>query len=251
MKAKVITCIIAVLLLTGCSQNTEVPKTENITYPAADTSGMNVTYIDTGKNLVPISLIRDGNTLLSGENYYYNIENAVNNDDTLGSKKYTSFSHDGKNEGETVLDSRPKEEALITSGNWQLCPDMRYTKFGNKDKVNNEYIQFIAQALPDVYKSAEDVTVSDIWEYDLDGDSANEAIIRINDDSGTLLALMSTTLGNCILDSTDGQATPYIADLDGDGEFSVIVISGGSFKRAVIYKEKSCEPEYTVYLPLE
>lgn len=233
MKSKIALCFITMLLFSGCAKTQ--PEKQSIIYPPADVTGINVTYVDTGKTLTPISLIKDGTSLLSGENYYYNIESTVNNSDGLQGKTYTAFSCTGENNGNVSLDKCPKSEALITSGNWQLCPDMRYGT-----KATDEYREFVA-----------DRNITDVWEYDLDGDGANEAIIRACAENTQAIYIMSTTLGNSILQECEGTATPYIADFDGDGEYSIMTLCGNSFKMVTVYKEKSVEPEYTVYLPLE
>lgn len=257
MKLKVF-IIIAALILSGCSKAPD-NNDKDIVYPETDITGYNVTYIDIGDRMIPISLVKEGKSALTGDIYYYNLSNSVSNKTELCDKSYTYFSSDGKNLGSVAyaeLDSKKIKgegyNTLITSANWCLVPTLRHLK-PEKNKAPAEYMQVPQELMPEVYKSKDDVNITDIWEYDLDGDSSPEAIVRSQNDKGTLLYLLSPTLENHILEYSDSTVTaiPIIADLDGNGVYSLIKISGTAFKTLTVYKEKSCDTEYTVYLPIE
>ena len=257
MKLKVF-IIITALILSGCSKAPDSNDNSTV-YPEADVTGYNVTYIDIGDRMIPISLVKDGKSTLTGDIYYYNLSNIVSNKTELCDKSYTYFSGDGKNLGTVVytdLDSNKiKSESyntLITSGNWCLVPALRYLQT-EKNKAPAEYMQAPLELMPDIYKSKDDISITDIWEYDLDSDGSPEAIVKSQSEKGTLLYLLSPTLENRVLEYSDGHITaiPLIADLDGNGVYTLITVSGTNFKTAKVYKEKSLDTDYTVYLPIE
>ncbi len=258
MKLKILV-LITLLLLSGCSKSPD-SEIQEITYPPADTKGINVTYINTKNGLVPICYTKDGKISLSGENYYYNLKNIISSEQSLKDKAYTYFSHTGKNLGsvnyselESKLLCNTPCSALITSSNWQLSPTLRYESVKDSKKTAIEYRQFLTDTYPERFEDIDSVNITDIWEYDLDGDSANEAILKAKDENGIILYLMSPTLSNCVLEETgsDFTATPFIADLDGNGKFSLLTVTGDNFKYVTVYKENSMECEYMVYLPIE
>lgn len=254
-------CILLLVMLGGCAAN-NTPQTPdgNIEYPPADRSGIIVTYLCTPSQAVPIAVSEDGNSRLTGDIYYYNLQAALNADERVSDRQYTRFDCDGKRLGVSSAQDAAKASSkyceLITGGNWMLCPTVRHLSSDSKNApTDNGYCEFIHSSFPDKFGSAQDVFVTDMWEYDIDGDGANEAIIRAAGEGYYVLALQSQSLGNRILASAFGDssfsAQPFIADTDGDGSFSLIVVSGNSFKRVNVYAKNCADIEYTVYLPLE
>ena len=70
------------------------------------------------------------------------------------------------------------------------------------------------------------------------------------------MVLLSQTLGNKVLASSfeedDGfVAVPFVADLDGNGAYSLVCVWGNSLKTVTVYKEKTTDTDYTVYLPID
>ena len=268
MKLKfLLAVLIALLLITGCSKdnnpNDKLPPEQEITYEKTNVSGTNTIFLKTRDGFIPISHVVDGKSRLSGENYYYNLQSVINSESPLREKTHTYFSSDGQNLGSVTYsemeDNKIKAEpysVLVSSGNWRLSPAVRHESFGKKDSVGDGYKEFIFESFPDKFSSTTDITVTDIWEYDIDGDGTNDAVIRASGDSYCVLAVQSPGLGNKILASSfDGDKNytvqPFFADIDGDGSFSLITISGNSFKTVRVYKANTLEPDYVVYLPLE
>ncbi len=267
MKQKLLPLLVIFsLLLCSCSSASVQPgdtsgKDDGIKYPEADTHGSNVTYINTEVGMIPISLCDDGYSMLTGENYYYNIENTVDNDLTLSDKKYTLFTDNGTNCGDVsftdITNNKIKQQpyhALVTSGNWKLCPNLKKTSY-TENTADKGYKQFISESFPENFASASDVTVTHIWEYDVDGDNSSDSLVLADTDSYTILAFLSTTLGNKILASsfendTGFVAYPFIADLDGNGVYTLVTVSGNGLKTVTVYKENTLESDYTVYLPI-
>ncbi len=258
MKARLISILAAALiLLTGCGgknggDGAPPPDTQK-EYPQADVSGTNAVFVTTTGGPIPIAYTTDGISQLAGDNYYYNLQSLLSADSKLMSKPVTYFTADG---AETESDKAKPYGALATSGNWRLCPAARHSSIGQKDDASDGYKQFIYESFPDKFASVSDVKVTDIWEYDLDGDGAADAAVRAAGDGYSILCFQSTTLGNKLLAANFGQdksyiCQPFFADIDGDGKCSLISISGAGFKTATIYKQGALEPEYTVYLPLE
>lgn len=266
MKFKILPLVfIFILLLTSCSKSS--PHTQNTTgeddgivYPETDISGMTVTYILTPDGAVPISVCEGGYSLLTSENYYYNLQNTVDMNADMPNKSYTAFTDSGINCGSVSFDdiTAGKVEGesfhtLVTSGNWKLCPNIRKTSYdGNAD---SSYCDFIYQSFPDNFASAADIKVTDIWEYDADDDGNAEAVVLSKTDDYTVLAMLSQTIGNKILASTfvkgsDFTAAPFFADLDGNGAYSLITAWGDTLKTVSVYKENTLDEEYRVYLPI-
>ena len=267
MKAKlIIPALLAVLLISGCSDgssNLQPIPDQEIEYEQTDVSGVNTVFLKTKDGFVPISYVVDGKSQLSGENYYYNIQTIIDSQKSLYDKKLTCFGSDGKNMGSTTFSDLKENkiksdpyQMLVTSGNWKLSPTMRYESYDKKDSVGDGYKQFIFESFPEHFSSVSEITVTDIWEYDIDGDGTNDALIRALGDGYAVLAVQSPGLGNKILascfdDVTQYSIHPFFADIDGDGLYSLITVSGNSFKTACIYKANSLEKDYIIYLPLE
>ena len=268
MKIKlIIPALLALLIITGCSAgknpDSDMPPEQEITYEQTDVSGTNTVFIKTKDGFVPISLVIDGKSRLSGENYYYNLQSIIDSESSVKDKNQTYFGSNGQNMGSVsygeLEQNKIKAEPyqmLITSGNWRLSPSIRYETFSNKDTVGDGYKQFIFESFPDKFASVSEINVTDIWEYDIDGDGTNDAVIRAVNDGYTVLAVQSPGLGSKILASdfnadADYTAQPFFADIDGDGTFSLITVSGNSFKTVRVYEPNSLEPDYIVYLPLE
>lgn len=268
MKFKLVSIILIMLLIvTSCSKSAPTPDSttgedDGITYPETDVTGVNVTYIKTPSGLVPISICEDGYSTLSSENYYYNLQSKVDNARLLDQKSYTAFTDSGINRGTVDYDDIIQNEVeendfytLVTSGNWKLCPNLRKTAYDKDTEADDGFKEYILESYPDNFKSVSDITVTDIWEYDSDADGANEAVVLANGDGYTVLAFLSSTLGNKILaasftDEADYVAVPFFADLDGNGIYSLVTVWGGGLKTTSVYKENTLEEEYRVYLPL-
>ena len=267
MKAKlIIPALLAVLLISGCSDGSsglQPPPDQEIEYEQTDVSGTNSVFLKVKDGFVPISYVKDGKSMLSGENYYYNIQNIINSQTDIRDKKMTCFGADGTNMGSTTFSDLQENniksepyQMLVTSGNWRLCPAMRYESYGKNDTVGDGYKQFIFESFPQYFASVLDITVTDIWEYDIDGDGTNDAIIRACGDGYVVLAVQSPGLGNkilasCFEDTSGYSVHPFFADIDGDGLYSLLTVSGNSFKTACVYKQGSLEKDYIIYLPLE
>ena len=158
MKLKILPLLLAVLTLaSSCSKKTpEIPKNttgkdDGIVYSEPDVSGTNVTFLFTPSGNIPISVCEGGYSMLSGENYYYNLENTVANSRTLDGKKYTAFTDGGTNIGSVSSDGKNAGEeyrTLVTSGNWKLCPNIRKTTYTDK-KADSSFGQFISDTYKD------------------------------------------------------------------------------------------------------
>ncbi len=263
MKAKLIPVIlIFVLLLSGCTADTSPQNTtgkdDGIKYPKADVNGTNVIYISTDAGCVPVSICKNGTSLLTDENYYYNIQNTIDNDLTLKDKTYTLFTNSGKNLGQVSLDDIKQNKisssplcSLVTSGNWKLCPNLKRTVYDDKQKADSGYYEFINKSFPDV----KNIKICEIFEYDIDGDNDGEAIVVAKANDFTGVALLSQSMGNSVLcsstaNSKDFCAHPFVADIDGNGKYSLLTITGSGLKTATFYKENSTDIDYKVYLPL-
>lgn len=268
MKVKVISVFLIIsLCLFSCAKAPLIAgdttgEDDGIEYPAADTSGTTVTYLKTDAGFVPISFCTGGLSMLSGENYYYNLQNLAENDLTVSQKKFTVFTDNGTNRGEAnftdVCDNKitdPPLHTLATSANWKLCPNLKKTTF-SENTADSGYKQFILETFPENFKSAEEIFVKNLWEYDLDADGTCESVVLADTDNYTVMVFLSQSLGNIVLASSfeedDGfVAVPFIADLDGNGAYSLMCVWGNSLKTVSVYKEKSIQNDYTVYLPLD
>ncbi len=268
MKSKVISLLLILsLCLFGCTKPPASPgdttgEDDGIQYPAADISGSTVTYLKTDAGCVPISYCTNGHSMLLGENYYYNIQNTVDNDLTVCEKQFTVFTDTGVNKGNVnfadITDNKINEtplHTLVTSANWKLCPNLKKISF-EKDTADSGYKQFILESFPDSFASASDIAVTDLWEYDLDCDGLVESVVLADADEYTVMVLLSQTLGNTVLASSFKEdngymSVPFFADLDGNGDYSLITVFGNSLKTVMAFKEKTLEPDYTVYLPLD
>ncbi len=268
MKAKVISIILILsLCLFSCTKAPLLPgdttgEDDGIQYPAADTKGTTVTYIKTDAGFIPISFCTDGLSMLSGENYYYNLQNLVENDLTLGEKQFTVFTDNGTNRGNVnfadVIDNKitdPPLHTLVTSANWKVCPNLKKTSF-SENTADSGYKQYILETFPENFGSADEIFVTGLWEYDLDADGTCESVVLADTEAYTVMVLLSQTLGNTVLASSFEEdngfvATPFIADLDGNGEYSLVCVWGNSLKTVTVYNEKSTQIDYTVYLPID
>ncbi len=268
MKAKVISIILIIsLCLFSCAKAPLLPgdttgEDDGIQYPAADTKGTNITYLKTDAGFIPISFCTDGLSMLSGENYYYNLQNLADNDLTLTEKQFTVFTDNGVNRGGAnfadVCDNKitdPTLHTLATSANWKLCPNLKKTSF-SENTADSGYKQYILETFPDKFKTADDVFVKNLWEYDLDADGTCESVVLADTDTYTVMVFLSQTLGNTVLassfDEDDGFiAVPFVADLDGNGAYSLVCVWGNSLKTVTVFKEKSIQTDYTVYLPID
>ena len=262
MKTKVISLfLITLLIFTSCSTVPKNPgdttgEDDGIVYPEADVSGMNVTYAITENGAVPISVAEGGYSMLAGENYYYNVQNTVDMNTDIPTKTFTAFSDSGINLGQCDFDKMTGDsyKTLVTSGNWKLCPNIRKTTYSSK-KADASYADFIFSVFPDSFQSATDINITDVWEYDCDSDGVNEAVVKASGENYIILVFLSQTLGNCVLasefDNCDGyEATPFFADLDGNGSYSLCTLYGGGLKTFCVYKENTLDEEYRIYLPV-
>jgi len=254
--------LITLLIFTSCNASTKNPtdttgESDGIVYPEADVNGMNVTYIITDVGAVPISIDEGGYSMLTDENYYYNLQNTVDMNPDIPQKTFTAFSDSGVNLGQVGFDKMTGDshKTLVTSGNWKLCPNIRKTTFSSK-KADASYADFIFSCFPDNFNSVTDINITEVWEYDCDGDSSNEAVVKAADENYCILAFLSQTLGNCILaceleNCENYVATPFFADLDGNGIYSLCTLYGSGLKTFCVYKENTLDGEYRVYLPIE
>ncbi len=268
MKTKVISIILILsLCLFSCAKSPLLPgdttgEDDGIEYPPADITATTVTYITTNAGAIPIAFFQNGHSKLVGENYYYNLQNLAENDLTLSDRKFTIFTDTGINRGNTtfasVCENKISEapfHALATTANWKLCPNLKKTSF-SENIADNGYKQFILETFPDSFKTADDVFVTDLWEYDIDADGACESVVLANTDTYTVMVLLSQTFGNAVLASSFENdngfvATPFIADLNGNGTYTLVTVWGNSLKTVTVYKENSTEVDYTVYLPID
>lgn len=246
--------LVTVLLFSSCTKNpnnNEIPQMDDTVYGESDLAGMNVTYVKTTSGFIPFAIVKDGHSMLSDENYYYDLVNMANNDTSLTTKPITAFDSNGINLGVVVLDKDTSSpyDLLFTSGNWKLCPALRHTT-----SQDEGFKQFIMESFPDKFKSVADITVTDITECDIDGDGINEAFVLANTDNYCILALLSQSIGNKILasdfDNPDYNAYAYAADIDGNGLFSIVTVAGDNFQKLTVLKENSLDTDYCVYLPL-
>lgn len=247
--------IILCLILCGCkgaNAPLKSPSGDTVEYPESDLAGTNVTYVKTESGFIPISVVKNGNSMLSGENYYYDLVNSVENDSTVSEKTFTAFDGEGNNVGAVNIekDSRDPYTHLYTSGNWKLCPVVRRTQ-----SQDENYKQFILESFADKFTKPDDVTVTDILQFDIDGDGLDEAAVTAKGDGYTVSVLLSQSLGNKVLasafDTPDFDCKSFVADFDGNGDFSLATLSGGSFMKLTVCKEKTADTDYTVYLPLK
>ena len=268
MKTKVISIILILSLsLFSCTKAPLAPgdttgEDDGIQYPAADITATTVTYIKTNAGMIPVSFCQNGHSKLTGENYYYNLQNLAENDLTLSDRQFTIFTDTGKNCGNTtyasVNDNKISEmsfHVIATTANWKLCPNLKKTSFA-QNTADSGYKQYILEAFPDNFKTVDDVFVTGLWEYDLDGDGCCESVVLADTDTYTVMVLLSQTLGNTVLASSFENdngfvAVPFIADLNGDGTYTLMTVWGNTLKTVTVYKDKSLETDYTVYLPID
>lgn len=263
MKLKILPIIIILtLLLCSCSMsngynhNTD-GRDDGITYPKTDTSGTDVIYIITSVGGVPISICKNGHSSLSDENYYYNLQNSIDNDLTLKDKNYTLFTNGGNNCGNVSIDDivkgkvkQPLLTTIATSSNWKLCPNLKKTVYTDKT-ADSGYLEFISQSFPDV----KDIKICETYEYDIDGDDNNEAIVVAKAKNFTAIVLLSQSMGNSILNTSNTNddnscAIPYLIDIDGNGKYSILTITGSGLKTATFYKEDCSGVDQKIYLPI-
>ena len=144
--------LVMLLIFTSCALSAKNPfdttgDDDGIVYPETDTKGKNVTYVITENGAVPISVVDGGYSMLSGENYYYNLQNTVDMNPDIQKKIFTSFSDSGINLGSSDFDKIKGDnyKTLVTSGNWKLCPNIRKTTYSSK-KADSSYADFIFSA---------------------------------------------------------------------------------------------------------
>lgn len=260
MKLKIISLILLLSVsLSGCKkQNTEsdpAPKQNNndISYSEPDVSGTNAAYIITDSGWIPFSVCEGGYSMLSGENYYYNLQSTLENSASFNEKQRTVFDDCGENKGNDTS-KLSSFTAIATTGNWKLSPSVKKTNYG-KNKADGGFSQFILDSFPDKFETLSDIKVKTVWECDVDGDGAGEAVVLSKNQDSTILVFLSQSMGNKILASsfeTDKNyvAAPFFADLDGNGSYSLAVVWGDGLKTVTVYKENSLEEDYRVYLPI-
>lgn len=264
MKLRIASAILLIsVLLCSCTKMTEPPSKsnvdDNITYETPNTDGINGVYIITEKGPVPVSYTKNGKMSLSGDIYYYNLKNILENDEAVKQKTFTHFDENGCNIGSktyTDFQNSTKEpyKTLALSGNWRLCPPLRRIEYSEKDKIPEEYKNYFMSAFANQL-TQESLKITDVWETDLDSDGTNEAVIKAKGEGYVAIVLMSETMGNSVLHShfkqdADYDAFPFFADLDGGGVPSIMLLSGNSLKTLCVYKEKSATVCYCVYLPI-
>lgn len=259
MKFKIMPLILVLaFMLSGCKKQSIIPtpnpqQTDDVVYSEPDTGGTNATYIFTDSGWIPFSVCENGYSMLSGENYYYNLQNTLENRDGFEKKTLSIFDDCGKNKGSDLAKSAPLG-AISTTGNWKLCPTVKKTNYG-KNKADSGFCQFIFDSFPDKFSSASDVGVKTVWECDVDGDGTGEAVVLSENKDSTVLVFLSQSMGNKILAAsfeTDKNyvASPFFADLDGNGVYSLVVAWGDGLKTVTVYKENALEEDYRVYLPI-
>ena len=122
-------------------------------------------------------------------------------------------------------------------------------------KADPSYADFIFSVFPDNFNSVNDVNITDVWELDTDSDGINEAVVKAASDNYVIVVFLSQTLGNCVLanefqNCKDFVATPFFADFDGNGSYSLCALYGAGLKTFCVYKENTLDEEYRVYLPI-
>lgn len=256
-----LTIAVCLVLLTSCSKTDLQPKSnidQGITYDNVNTDGINGVYIITEKGPVPIAYSNNGKVNLMGDVYYYNLKNILQNDEGIKQKTFTYFDEIGCNiRGKTYSEfSQDKEKPyknLVLTGNWRLCPDLRYIKYSPNDNVPSQYTEFLKQSFSD--KLDQEIKISEVWETDLDADGTNEAIFKAKGDNYTIIAVMSDTVGNKVISANFNNtqkfdSTVFFADLDGNGKPSILLLSGASLKTVTVFKEETATISYCVYLPI-
>lgn len=250
--------IIVMLMMSSCSKGTangDSNADDGVEYPPADTSGMQVTYLPTQKGGYPVNISVGGAPALAGDVYYYNAVSTVEKDITVKQKTFTSFDDRGHNKGVVAITDVAGDDcklepysALVTSGNWRLCPDMRVQSFDNASPPG-PYLELLSESYPD-----SEFTIDKLYETDIDLDGTNEAVFTAKSGDTLVVAVLSQTLGNKILHSTEAKenaaAIPYFADFNGDSKPSLAVLCGSTLKTFTVYSDCSLDASYTLYLPI-
>lgn len=250
--------ILALILISSCSANkgiSDTNKNDGISYPAADTKGTHTVYFPTATGAYPVNISVNGNCILADDVYYYNLTNFLSKDETVKSNTFTVFDANGHNKGAVPFSELEGENcklesysALVTSGNWRLCPDMRVVEYNKESPAPTEYTDFLNQNF-----EGKTFEVNKLWETDLDLDGNNEAVFTAISDDTSALALMSSTLGNKVISTCIANSAvvcPYFADFNGDGKPALAVLSGDGLKTLSVYKDCTLDAAYTLYLPI-
>ena len=258
MIKRVFTIVLVLLLLTSCSANKGVSdsnKNDGISYPPADTKGTHAVYFPTSCGVYPVNVCVNGNCILADDVYYYNLTNFISKDENIKSNTFTVFDANGHNKGAVPFSELEGENckldsysALVTSGNWRLCPDMRVVEYNKETSAPAEYTDFLSQNF-----EGKQFEIQRLWETDIDLDGNNEAVFTGVCEDTSALAVMSSSLGNKVVATCiakDGILRPYFADFNGDGKSALAVLSGDGLKTLSVYKDCTLDTAYTLYLPI-
>ena len=280
----IIACLtIIVMCLSGCKKNEDPqqPDSTGDEPPAAepeklDISGDRCVLIGCGGHTPVVLLCDEINQFVNKDIYYfdalsYMTDELVTRLDETG-RFYTYDLESGKKQGESSLynllnEKVKKDTALTISANieGEFMPSMRHVEYtaDSQGELSGQYSDLIRQLMDQNGLENAKVNITDIWEYDLDGDNANEVFIKAqnteNESSYSMLALLSQSIESTLIAMDTGESAenftlqPFVLDISPSGELKPCLISGGDYKRFELFDiiDGKLSSRDTVYFPLQ
>lgn len=280
----VIACLtLIVMCLSGCKKHEDLqqPDSAGGEPPAAepeklDISGDRCVLIGCGGHTPVVLLCDEINQFVNKDIYYfdalaYMTDELVTRLDETG-RFYTYDLESGKKQGDNslynLMNEKVKKDANITiSANieGEFMPGMRHVEYtaDSQGELSGQYSDLIRQLMDQNGLENAKVNITDIWEYDLDGDNANEVFIKAqnteNESSYSMLALLSQSIESTLIAMDTGESAenftlqPFVLDISPSGELKPCLISGGDYKRFELFDiiDGKLTSRYTVYFPLQ
>ncbi len=246
MKRLLFLTTVLCILLAGCSEG----KTKPIELSEkADNSGMRAVYfLDEGRSF-PLSIANDGKQMLEkGVYWHYEL-----NDLCSFEAEEEFFLYDTQTKlpiKKATFDAFSKENGYAVNGEWQAFFAPIHTEYGkdNQDAVDEQLIATARRLLDANKMNGAEVTVTDVWSFDLDGDAVDECFFKacncnmLDDEEHASYCILGyvdgeacqTLYGDYSKKAVETEKTrqiePIICDPEGDGIWSVWVYKSGDFK---------------------
>ncbi|MBQ8893038.1 MAG: hypothetical protein IJ043_01355 [Clostridia bacterium] len=223
MKRWMILFLAILLLLSGCSKESEVPdlSAENF-----DNSGEK-TVVYRGDQDFTLSFTVDGTQQIeNGTYWFYELSDQYERD---WSDPF--FTYDRKKQelnGSKAYDKL--KNCFATNGNWPLFLNPVHTEYteSNQNRVDGKLLDLANKQF------ADDVTciVSDIWSCDMDGDGGEETIFKASDSQSGTIIIAYANGENCqgLYAGNVEKLTPMVCDLNGDGTWSLLLYKKGDYE---------------------
>ena len=247
MKKMMVLICVFLLCLTGCKAVEQPAAPQEGTY---DNSGEK-TVVYHGEHTFPLSFSVDGQQQIANGTYWY-YELSSGYERSWEDDFYTYDTKKLELNGNRSYTNLGKKKCYATNGNWPLFLNPVHTEYtaSNQDKVDIVLKTMTEQQLSHHQMEAE-ALISDVWKCDLDGDGKQETLFKacnceeVSEETAAKYCFLAyTNEETCqVLYSSyriEGGVTPetlkpLVCDLEGDGNWEIIVYQQGDYKSFGVY----------------